>query len=149
MKLLTTRSVDYFEWLGHDFWKETLVLSFYTFFWCFEHHKWSVIYFHYIQEKTDISMAKIENECQCGLHETHTMWISVSVQANRNYVWAYSFLVGMCFLLISDPTHTFICLFISHYIAFARNLVQSYLDLSHMISRLIFHNPGLSDCQKH
>ena len=28
MKLFTTRSMDYLEQLGHDFWKETLVLNF-------------------------------------------------------------------------------------------------------------------------
>ena len=32
--------VDYLEKLGHDFWKETLVLNFSdVYFWRFEHHK--------------------------------------------------------------------------------------------------------------
>ena len=39
MKLLRTRSVDYFEQQGHDFWRETLLLSFSNaFFGGCEHH---------------------------------------------------------------------------------------------------------------
>ena len=44
MKLLTTRSVDYFKQPGHDFWKETLLLRFLPFLkyngtkWCSNAH---------------------------------------------------------------------------------------------------------------
>lgn len=44
MKLLTIRSVGYLEKLGHDFCKETLLLSVFKYmFWHFEDHRLSAV----------------------------------------------------------------------------------------------------------
>ena len=60
MKLLTTRSVDYLQSPGYDFWKETLTLTFSNIsLW---HCQLSASWFHYIGEKADISSANISKQ---------------------------------------------------------------------------------------
>ena len=62
MKVATTRSVDYLDEPGHDFWKRhcwwvTQML----FFWHFEHHKPCAVQFHWIRQKPYIPMSSWKN----------------------------------------------------------------------------------------
>lgn len=67
MKLVTTKSVDFFEELSCDLWKETLRLSFSNVFtWHVEQHKLSAIYFHYIGEKAQLISSKL-----CSSQQNH------------------------------------------------------------------------------